>query len=72
MFHAVIRTPTRGPLRISGEVVPYDLQVLREHIIARRGRGTRVEVRLASARVPALLHALRGLDALGVELVLAG
>lgn len=72
MFYAIIRTLTTGPLRVSGEVTPYDLQVLREHILARRGRGTRVEVRLAAALVPALLSALRGLDELGVELVLAG
>ena len=69
MFHAVIRTPTRGPLRVSGHVAPYDLQCLREHILARRGRGTRVEIRLVSPQIAALLRALRGLDALGVELV---
>jgi len=72
MFHAVIHTPAKGPLRVSGSVEPYDLQCLREHILARGARGTRVEIRLKSALVRALLRALRGLDTLGIELVVSG
>ena len=71
MFHATIRSGSEEPLRLSGEVVPYDLQVLREHVLARRAR-TRVEVRLAPALRPAFLHALRDLGRRGVELVLRG
>jgi len=72
MFHATIRSGSEEPLRLSGEVVPYDLQVLREHVLARRARRTRVEVRLAPALRPAFLHALRDLGRRGVELVLRG
>ena len=69
MFHATIRTDAQEPLRLTGEVVPYDLQVLREHVLARGGRGTRVEVRLAPALRPALVRALRDLGRRGVVLV---
>jgi hypothetical protein len=69
MFHATIRSDSQGPLRVSGEVAPYDLQVLREHVLARRGRGTRVEIRLAPALREALLRALSDLGRRGVELV---
>ena len=72
MFHAVIHSPAKGPLRLSGNVEPYDLQCLREHILARRGHGTRVEIRLKSEPVRAVLRALRGLDVLGVELLVSG
>jgi hypothetical protein len=70
MFHAIIRSESQGPLRVSGEVAPYDLQVLREHVLARGGRGTRVEIRLAPALREALLRALSDLGQRGVELVL--
>lgn len=72
MFHATIHTLSRGPLRLSGRVAPYDLEVLREHVYARGGPGTRVEVRLAPAARPALLHALRDVGRLGIELVVSG
>ena len=34
MFHATISTETCEPLHFSGQVAPYDLQVLREHVLA--------------------------------------
>lgn len=71
MFHATIRTDVHEPFSLSGEVVPYDLEVLREHVLARAGRGTRVEVRLPAALQPALLRALRDIGRRGIELVLA-
>ncbi len=70
MFQAIIRTDAAEPLRLSGQVVPYDLEVLREHVLARAGRRTRVEVRLPAALRPALLRALRDIGRRGVELVL--
>ena len=72
MFHATIRWGSEEPLRLSGEVVPYDLQVLREHVLARRGLRTRLEVRLAPSLRPAFLQALSDLGRRGVELVLRG
>jgi hypothetical protein len=72
MFHATIHTPSQGRLRLSGRAVPYDLEVLREHVYARGGPGTRVEVRLAPAARPALLRALRDVGRLGIELVVSG
>jgi len=72
MFHATIRSGSEEPLRLSGEVVPYDLQVLREHVLARRAQRTLVEVRLAPALRPAFLRALNDLGRRGVELVLRG
>ena len=71
MFQATIRTDVHEPLRLSGEVVPYDLEVLREHVLARAGHGTRVEVQLPVALRPMLLRALRDISRRGVELVLA-
>ena len=68
MFHAVIRSDTQEPLRLCGEASPYNLQVLRDHLV-RRGRGTRVELRLAGAYRPALERVLRDLDRLGVVVV---
>ena len=70
MFHATIHCETQEPFRVSGHVVPYDLQVLREHVLARRGRGTRVEVRLPEALKAAFRRALSDLERRGVELVL--
>jgi hypothetical protein len=70
MFHATISSESRGPLRFSGQIVPYDLQVLREHVLARRGRNTRVEVRLAPAEHQTLLRALGDIERRGVVLVL--
>ena len=70
MFHAVIQSESGRPFRVSGQVVPYDLQVLREHVLARAGRRTRVEVRFPPALRPALERALRDLARHGVDLVL--
>jgi hypothetical protein len=70
MFHATISTAHSEPFRLSGQVVPYDLQVLREHVLARRARDTRVEVRLAPAEHRTLLAALGDIERRGVVLVL--
>ena len=69
MFHAVIRSEETDPLCLSGEASPYNLQVLREHVLARRGRRTHVEVRLSPALEPVLRRALGDLDRRGVTLV---
>ena len=70
MFHAVIRSETQEPLRLCGEASPYNLQVLRDHVLARRAPGTRVEVRLAVPALESVLRrALRDLDRRGVTLV---
>ena len=69
MFRATIRAGSEEPLRLSGDVVPYDLQVLREHVLARRGLPTRLEVCLAPALRPAFLRAVRDLGRRGIELV---
>jgi hypothetical protein len=69
MFHATIRSEAHQPFRFSGAVVPYDLEVLREHVLARAGRSTRVEVRVPLAARGAFVRALRGLDARGIVLV---
>ena len=71
MFHAVISDRSRGPLRLSGSVTPYDLEVLREHVLAHRGQGTRVEVRFAPTERAQVVRALGGLERFGVEIVLA-
>jgi hypothetical protein len=70
MFHAVISGDAQEPFRLSGQVAPYDLQVLREHVLARRGRNTRVEVRLAATEHHALRRALGDMAGRGVTLVL--
>jgi hypothetical protein len=70
MFHATIHSDADEPLHLSGEVAPYDLEVLREHVLARGGRAMRVEVRLPAAQRPALLRALGNLSGRGVELIL--
>ena len=70
MFHATIDTGAAVPLRVSGEVVPYDLQVLREHVLACRGRTARLDVRVAPAQQGALLRALGDVGRRGVEIVL--
>jgi hypothetical protein len=70
VFRATIRGADEEPFHLSGEVVPYDLEILRQHILARGGRGTRVEVRLPAALRRAFLRALADLEWRGVELVL--
>ena len=69
MFHATIDTGAAVPLRLSGHVVPYDLEVLREHLLASRARVTRVDVRVTPADQDAFLAALRDVGRRGVELV---
>jgi hypothetical protein len=71
MFDAVITGPAGRPLRVCGALTPYDLECLREHVLARRGRATRVEVRLAPADRAMLLRTLGDLARFGVELVVA-
>jgi hypothetical protein len=70
MFHATIDTGAAEPMRVSGQIVPYDLQVLREHVLARRGRPTRVDVRAAAVHHDLLLRLLGDVGRRGVELVL--
>jgi len=70
MFHAIIHSDSHEPLTLSGEASPYNLQLLREHVL--RGRpGTRVEVRMPSALQPAFLRLVQELERRGVELVFA-
>ena len=70
MFHATIQSGADEPLHLSGEVAPYDLEVLREHVLARVGRAMRVEVRLPAVHRAVLLRALGNLSQRGVELIL--
>jgi len=70
MFHATIRSGADEPLHLCGEVAPYDLEVLREHVLARGGRAMRVEVRLPAVHRAALVRALGNLTPRGVELIL--
>jgi hypothetical protein len=70
MFHATIHPAAGRPLRLSGQVAPYDLQMLREHVLARKGRATRVEVRSPSAHRQAVARALQDLERRGVQVVL--
>jgi hypothetical protein len=72
MFHATISDADRETLRFSGTVEPYDLQILREHVMARRGRHTRVQVRLAPELRRAFLRALGDIRERGVTLVIDG
>jgi hypothetical protein len=69
MFHATIHGGARA-FRLSGAVTPYDLQTLREHVLARRGRGTRVEVRLPERLRDAFVRALGDIERRGVTLVI--
>ena len=68
MFHATIRSVRGEPLRVSGAVSPYNVQTLRDHL-ARRGPGTRVEIRVAPALEPALRRALGDVARRGVVVV---
>jgi hypothetical protein len=70
MFHATIQSGADEPLHLSGEIEPYDLEMLREHVLARVGRAMRVEVRLPAAHRAVLLRALGNLSQRGVELIL--
>jgi len=70
MFNATITCGLERPVHLSGEVVPYDLQVLREHILARASRGPRVEVKLKAASRQAFAKAFRDLAARGIDLII--
>jgi hypothetical protein len=66
MFHATIHDDGRAAFCVSGRVAPYDLEVLREHVVARLRSGLRVEVRLPAALHPLVDRALRDVARRGV------
>ena len=70
MFSAIITCGVERPVHLSGEVVPYDLQVLREHILARANRAPRVRVKLQAASRQAFAKAFRDLAARGIDLII--
>ena len=70
MFHAVIHRD-RDRLRVSGSVEPYDVQLLREHLLAYKGKGTRVEVRIPPRLRAAFLTALGDVERRGVTVVIS-
>ena len=70
MFNATITVGLERPVHLSGQVVPYDLQMLREHILARAGRGARVEVKLPPASRQAFARAFRDLANRGIDLII--
>jgi hypothetical protein len=59
MFQATIHDDERRPFCVSGRITPYDLEVLRDHVISRLRAGLRVEVRLPAAQHPLVARALR-------------
>jgi hypothetical protein len=71
MFHAAIHCATAQPLLLSGPVAPYELQLLREQVLARAGRRTRVEIRCPEALHQAFVRVLGNLERRGVELILS-
>ena len=71
MFHATIHNGSDQPFHVSGRVAPYDLELLREHVLAHGRAGTRVEIRLADAKRGELLRALGSIVRRGVELHIA-
>ncbi len=71
MFQATIHTGSDSPLHLSGRAEPYDLEVLREYLLARRSVVGRVEIRLPAAKRDLLLRVLGRVAGRGVELVLA-
>lgn len=66
MFHATIRDEERAPFCVSGPVTPYDLGVLRDHVLARFRQGLRVELRLPAALRPLAERVLRDIARRGV------
>jgi hypothetical protein len=68
MFHATIHYSGRS-FCLSGDVVPYDLQLLREQVLARAARSTRVEVRCPEELRAAFLRVLANVEQRGVTLV---
>jgi hypothetical protein len=71
MFNATITVGLEHPVHVSGQIVPYDLQVLREHILARGSRGARVEVKLPPAARQAFARAFRDLATRGIDFVIS-
>jgi hypothetical protein len=69
MFHATIRSAEQESLRFSGELSPYNVQLLRDYA-ARRRPGTRVEVRVASALQPGVRRVLAKLEQRGIRVIL--
>ena len=70
MFRATIELDDGNPFRFSGQPVPYDLQILRQHVLARAGRVRQVELRLARDQRAAVASVLRELEGRGVRVVL--
>ena len=75
MFRAVVTADDpNGPpaLEVSGEVAPYDLQVLREHLLqlCRRRGALQVELRAARDKHAGIQARLGDLDRRGINLVL--
>ncbi len=58
MFHAIIHDDAQKPFCIAGHITPYDLGLLRDHIIARLRTNLRVEVRLPATHHPLVNKAL--------------
>jgi hypothetical protein len=77
MFYARI-TPEDGPegaaIELSGEVVPYDLEMLREHLLQMRCRrgSLHVYLRAAVETHPRIRARLSDLGQQGINLVLQG
>jgi hypothetical protein len=74
MFLAVIRPEDQtsgAAMEMSGDVAPYDLQVLREHLLGmvRRQGAVRVRLRAALETQPRIRAELGDLDSRGVSLV---
>jgi hypothetical protein len=72
MFRAVITSDDGGgqpAFQFSGEVSPYDLSILREHVLRRRGeRGVlQVVLRTARGQRPRILQWLGDLARYGVN-----
>jgi hypothetical protein len=66
MFHATIHDGDRNPFCLSGQVTPYDLEILRDHVIARLRAGLCVEVRLPASYHSLVARALRDAARRGV------
>ena len=74
MFLAVIKPGDQAScsaMELSGDVAPYDLQLLREHLLqlARRRGGLLVQLRAAAETQPRIRAELGDLDRRGVSLV---
>jgi hypothetical protein len=74
MFRAVIAprdSSTEPVIEVSGEVTPYNLQVLREHLLqlSRRRGGVHVALRTKREKERGIQVELRDLERRGVNLV---